>query len=293
MGSKTTYSRRFRNGAIVWSPSIIAALLLTGAAVPAWADDQADQGAATSPPATADQPRTVPAPPTDPKKIEILVTPYLFVPWASISVHPVNPNLSGASTTISPDQLIRHITWIPFAGEAEVRGNSWGVDVDYIHAPLTANLTTRGVLFGNGSAGISIDTGAAKAFYRPISGPEQYLDIGVGVRAWGLSGGVSLSQGLLPPVSVSGGKSWADPLIATRYHHELGHGFGVTADGDVGGFGAGAQIDWQVIATLDYKRQNWPPLHFGFRTLNFDYHGPIAHFSTSLYGPFLSATYRF
>ncbi|HEY1415887.1 MAG TPA: hypothetical protein VGF42_08380 [Caulobacteraceae bacterium] len=293
MGSKTTYSRRFRNGATFWSPSIIAVSLLIGAAVPAWADGQAEQSTAPSQPTAAEPQPTVRPPPTDSKKIEILVTPYLFVPWASISVHPVNPNLSGASTTISPDQLVRHITWVPFVGEAEVRYNSWGVDVDYIHAPLTANLTTRGVLFGNGNAGISIDTGTGKVFYRPISGPDQYLDIGAGVRAWGFRGEVSLSQGLLPPVGVAGGKSWADPLIAARYHHELGHGFGVTADGDVGGFGAGAQIDWQLIATLDYKRQNWPPLHFGFRALNFDYHGPIAHFSTSLYGPYLSATYRF
>jgi hypothetical protein len=178
-------------------------------------------------------------------------------------------------------------------GAAEVRGSSFGVFVDYIHAPLTKSVSTRNIFFGNGSAGVTIDTGTAKVFYRPISGPDHYLDIGAGVRAWGFGGGVSLAQGRLPPVSVSGGASWADPLIAARYHHELGNGFGVTADGDVGGFGAGAETDWQVMGTLDYKPKSWPPLRFGFRTLNFNYHGALARFNVNMYGPVLATTFRF
>ena len=45
---------------------------------------------------------------------------------------------------------------------------------------------------------------------------------------------------------------WADPLIGGRYHRELGNGFGLTAYGDVGGFGVGAHSDWQVLGTIDY-----------------------------------------
>jgi hypothetical protein len=269
-----------RDSALSAALPFVAAVLLLGSAGEARADDQTDR-------------TTVPPPPTDSKKIEILVTPYLFLPWTSVGVHPVNPQLPSASTTISPDKMIRRLTWVPFMGAAEIRGGSFGVVVDYIHAPLTGTLTTRDILFGGGSTGLGIDTGSAKVLYRPISGPDQYLDVGAGFRAWGFNGGVSLEQGRLPPVSVSAGASWVDPLIAARYHHELGNGFGATADGDVGGFGAGANIDWQLIGTLDYKHKSWPTLHVGFRTLNFNYQGARARFDTSMYGPFLATTFQF
>jgi hypothetical protein len=288
---KTSDSGRRRDGVIYSAPPIIAAMLLIGSAAQARADDQADPSTVAPPPAAA-RPATVP-PPTHSKKIQILVTPYLWLPWVSTGVHPVNPALPSASKTISPDQLVKHLTWVPFMGAAEVRGSSWGLAVDYLHAPLTSSVSTRTILFGNGGADVTMDIGSAKVFYRPIAGPDQYLDIGAGVRAWGLGGGVSLARGLLPPVSVSGGQSWADPLIAARYHHELGGGFGLTADGDVGGFGVGAQSDWQLIGTIDYKPRSWPTLHLGFRTLNFNYHGELARFTASENGPYLAATFQF
>ena len=107
--------------------------------------------------------------------------------------------------------------------------------------------------------------------YRPFAQPDQYLDVGVGVRAWGFAGDISLRRGLLPAVSVVNGLSWADPMIAARYHRDLGNGFGATAYADVGGFGVGAHVDWQVIGTLDYAANNWIDLNAGFRSLNFNY----------------------
>ena len=46
---------------------------------------------------------------------------------------------------------------------------------------------------------------------------------------------------------------WTDPLIGARYHRELGNGWGLTAYGDVGGFGVAAHTDWQVLGTIDYS----------------------------------------
>jgi hypothetical protein len=63
---------------------------------------------------------------------------------------------------------------------------------------------------------------------------------------------LNLNAGALPATSVSGAAGWGDPLLAGRYHRELGNGFGLTAYGDVGGFGLGAHVDWQVIGTIDY-----------------------------------------
>ena len=43
--------------------------------------------------------------------------------------------------------------------------------------------------------------------------------------------------------------------------------------GDVGGFGVGAHIDWQVIGTTGYAPNPWLNLRLGYRSLNFNYDG--------------------
>ncbi|HZD91367.1 MAG TPA: hypothetical protein VE224_14795 [Pseudolabrys sp.] len=227
--------------------------------------------------------------------IEILVTPYLWTPWTSVDVNPANPRLPSASNTIDPGKLISHLTWVPFMGEVEFRSGPYGLMTDYLHAPLKSGISTRNILFNGANAGLTIDTGTAVFLYRPIALPDQSLDIGAGVRAWGIDGDISLSPRFqrLPAVNVSHGGAWADPLLAARYHRELGNGFGLTGYADVGGFGAGADIDWQILATIDYAWRPGIDLHAGFRSLNFDIGAPRADFSVHMYGPIIAATFRF
>jgi hypothetical protein len=81
----------------------------------------------------------------------------------------------------------------------------------------------------------------------------QFADAGLGFRARGFSANLSLNPGLLQGAAVNRSAGWADPLIGEGYHRELGNGFGLTAYGDVGGFGVGAHTDWQVLGTIDYS----------------------------------------
>jgi hypothetical protein len=224
---------------------------------------------------------------------EVLVTPYVWVPWTGVSARPANTRVSSTSTVIDPGDLYGHLTWVPFMGEAEFRYGQFGLITDYIHAPLTAGASTHNILFSGANAGLTLDAGTAMFMYRPIIQPDQYVDVGIGVRAWGLAGNISLNQGALPAVSVANGLSWADPLIGARYHRDLGNGFGATAYGDVGGFGAGAHIDWQVVGTIDYALNSWIDLHGGLRSLNFSYGAPRANIQMNMMGPILAATFRF
>jgi hypothetical protein len=236
-----------------------------------------------------------PSPPPEPPKqgIEVLPTPYLWLPWTSINVRPNNSRIQSRSNTIDPGEMVTHLTWVPFMGEIEFRYGPYGLITDYIHAPLKAGASTRGVLFSGATSGLTIDSGTAMFLYRAMQDRVQYVDVGGGVRAWGFAGDISLNQGLLPPAVVSNGLSWADPMLAARYHRDLGSGWGLTAYADVGGFGVGANVDWQLVGTIDYKVNSKIDLHAGFRTLNFNYDGPRANFKVHMYGPILSGTYHF
>ena len=213
--------------------------------------------------------------------------------WTSVGIRPSNTRINSASETIDPGNLYGHLTWVPFMGAAEFRNGPYGIAVDYIHAPLQAGIGTRNILFNGASAGLGLDIGSATFLYRAIAQPDQYVDVGLGVRAWGLGGDIALNQGLLPPANVSNGLAWADPIFAARYHRDLGNGFSLTASGDIGGFGLGAHIDWQLVGTIDYAWNSWIVLQAGFRTLNINYGAARADFNINMYGPVIGATLHF
>jgi hypothetical protein len=274
---------------------IVTGLVLIGAGFHAAHAQQANlqlaQPVAAQPaPPPLEQPA---APPLLPSQgIEVLVTPYLWFPWVSSKVRPSNTRIPSVSATVDPGTLYGHLTWIPFMGSAEFRDGPYGLVLDLIHAPVKTGVNTP-VLFGGATTGLTEDAGTAMFLYRPLAQPDQYVDVGLGVRAWGIDGNISLNQGLLPAVSVANGLSWADPLIGVRYHRDLGNGLGATAYGDVGGFGLGAHIDWQLVGTIDYAVNSWINLHGGFRTLNYSFGGDRADFHEHFYGPIISATFRF
>ncbi len=126
-----------------------------------------------------------------------------------------------------------------------------------------------------------------------IDQPFQSLDAGGGFRAWGFSTELTLNGRLLPTVSVSRSASWADPLLAARYHRDFRDGFGLTVYGDFGGFDVGAHVDWQLIGTLDYALRPWATLRLGYRSLNFNYQGgDNVGFNVHMKGPIIAASFR-
>jgi len=272
---------------------LLAVIALIGVSVcPARAQDMGSQPA---PPAEPTQPLV--APPTQPmgglSDLEVLVTPYGWATWAAVGINPSNPRIPSSSSNVPFAEIADHLTLVPFMGQVEFRDGPFGFLGDYIHAPLRVGITTRNIVFGSGTGGLVIDTGSAMLLYRAIAQPDQYVDVGVGFRVWGLRGDISLGEGLLPSLDVTRGTSWVDPLIGARYHRDLGSGFGATAYGAVGGFGVGAHTDWEVLGTIDYAANYWIDLHAGFRSLNFNYSFPRAGNTLNLYGPLIAATFRF
>jgi hypothetical protein len=225
--------------------------------------------------------------------LEILPTPYVWFPWTTTNATPNNRNIPSTSSTINPGQLIDHLTWVPFMGSVEFRSGDFGLVTDYVHAPLKSGVTTKGVILGSADTGIGLDTGTAMFLYRAWALPDQALDIGAGVRAWGLSGDITLNRRVRGAVNVSNGAAWADPMLAIRYHRDFGNGYSATLYGDVGGFGAGANVDWQVVGTIDYALKPGIDLHAGIRSLNFNYDAARANLALHMSGPILAATFRF
>jgi hypothetical protein len=230
-----------------------------------------------------------------PSGYQFFVTPYLWL--ASVHATTLTPleREPQVSSNVGTIDLLSKLDGAPFMGSFEVRYGALGFLADAIHLPVSTKITTHDIFYNGGNAALKADQGTGIALYRFLEDPAQFADAGLGFRAWGFSSRVELNPGLLRGVSVTTSGGWADPLIGARYHRELGNGWGLTAYGDVGGFGIGAHTDWQVLGTIDYSlNQSWN-LHLGYRSLNFNITGSEGRFGFDVHlrGPIFAGTFRF
>ena len=232
---------------------------------------------------------------TPPGGVQVLFTPYLWLAGVHSTILTPIDRVPQVDSDVGAFQLLGHLNAIPFLGTIEIHDGPFSLYGGAIHLPVGTDITTRNVLFSGGNAGLIADAGTATLLYRVFDQPGQFADLGAGFRAWGFSTNVTLNPGILPGQSFNRSASWVDPLIAGRYHYDFGNGFGLTAYGDVGGFGVGAHSDWQLLGTIDYTVTTWIDLHLGYRTLNFNYtaSGGDLGFNVHMRGPLFAATFRF
>lgn len=231
------------------------------------------------------------APP--PPAWEFYVTPYAWFAGLNGSLRTPLDRFPGRDFSADFDTLLADISGVPIMGMAEVRYGRFGVVGDLLYLSLDQNLDTRDVAFRGGHSLVNTAIGNVLGLYRALDLPNQSLDIGAGVRIWSTTAKVSLNPGLLPGAIQKSTTTWADPLIAARYHLALSDRFGLTAYGDVGGFSAGSVLTWQAIGAIDYRASEAIVLSLGWRYLSFDRKRGDFHLDLGFTGPFIAATFRF
>jgi hypothetical protein len=188
--------------------------------------------------------------------------------------------------------VLSHLDAIPIMGAIEARYGSVGILIDIIAISVKSDISTRNILFQSGSAKLTQVTGTALFAYRAVDDATQFLDVGIGVRAFGMSTKFELNPGVLRGFSINPGASWADSIFGARYHWGFSPKWGVTAYGDVGG-GPDSQLTWQLLGTIDYQISKATVMRLGFRHLQFQYYGNILHQNMGMNGPILTGTMEF
>ena len=226
---------------------------------------------------------------------QFFVTPYLWLAGVYATTQTPLERVSTVDSSVGPFEMLGHLEGAPFMGSVEIRDGPFGLLGDALHVPVSTKVTTRNVFFQGGNVALATNTGTALVVYRVLSAPNQFADFGGGFRAWGFTANISLNPGLRPGVAVNRTAGWGDPLLAGRYHYDFGNGVGLTAYGDLGGFGLGAHTDWQVVGTVDYALNSWINLHLGYRSLNFNYSASDSNlgFDVHMRGPIFAGTFRF
>lgn len=128
--------------------------------------------------------------------------------------------------------------------------------------------------------------------YRVLDTPGFTLDALGGVRFWHISNDVTVSA---LEMSRSYGESfgWVDPVIGARAFLGLTERLSLQAQADVGGFGAGSDLTWSALTTINYTFTDHLSVSAGYKVLDVDYDHDSYVYDMTLTGPVLGLTYRF
>ena len=133
--------------------------------------------------------------------------------------------------------------------------------------------------------------------YRVIETPQLTLDALGGIRFWHISNDVTVtaSHPAIGTRSASHGESfnWVDPVVGLRAFVPVTEKLSIQAQADIGGFGAGSDLTWSALATVNYIATDRLSVSAGYKVLDVDFNHGGHVYDTRLSGPVLGATWRF
>ena len=109
-----------------------------------------------------------------------------------------------------------------------------------------------------------------KIGYRVIDREKIKIDALTGFRFWHVGQNLQFNPSLLG-LTFSGSQNWVDPLVGGRILAALSPKARLTIAGDVGGWGAGSQLDYQIVGLLGYQIKPKWTLVAGYRYLDVNY----------------------
>jgi hypothetical protein len=198
----------------------------------------------------------------------VSVSPYLWLAGVHGTVGAFGKDVSFRA---SPSDLLSHAKF-GLLGAVEARRNRILTTIDMLYLRLGDD---RAVPFpgleestANLTATVFILT--PKVGIRLLNEKKLKADFLTGIRYWHFGESLQFTP-FVPFLNFSKSQNWVDPLVGGRIEAGLSRKTVVTLAGDVGGWGTGSQLEYQVVGLLGYKLKPNMTLQGGYRYLYFDY----------------------
>jgi hypothetical protein len=217
------------------------------------------------------------------------LSPYLWFAGAHGTVGALG---RGISMHASAGDLLSHADF-GLMGAAEARYRRFLLTGDMLWIRLSDSRAVAFPRLGAVSADARVGqfVWTSKAGYRVIDRKIK-VDANVGVRYWHLGQKLNFNPSALG-INLETSQDWADFLLGGRVQLPLGEKVVVDLLGDVGGWGATADLDYQFASVLGYKLNPKWTLRAGYRYLFVDYRTRSATFNVVTSGPIAGVTYNF
>jgi hypothetical protein len=179
-----------------------------------------------------------------------------------------------------------------FMGLMEVGKGKWSFMSDIFYAKLEPSASTQRADF---NSQIEQFIGNFAVFYNVIENPTTRLDAYAGARVNWMETDVDI-QGKGPggeSYSDSADKTWVDPIIGFRVHHDLTDKFFVRTLADIGGFDISSDLTWQAMISLGYRINDKASVGLGYRAISTDYTSGDTTYNVTSNGLLLGLEYHF
>jgi hypothetical protein len=197
------------------------------------------------------------------------VSPYLWFP----GVHGTLAGPGGRSLAFraSPGDLLSHFRF-GLMGAVEARRKRIVIPIDMMWIRLADDRAIPAPALGATSADMKATEFilTPKIGFRLINEEKIKVDALAGFRYWHLGESLHFDPSLLG-LDFSGSQNFVDPLVGGRIQMALSPKIVVDILGDVGGWGAASQLEYQVAGLLGYRIKPALTLQAGYRYLNVDY----------------------
>jgi hypothetical protein len=218
------------------------------------------------------------------------VSPYLWLPGVHGTVGAFGRD---ASFKASAGDLLSHFRF-GLLGYVEARHNRLLVPIDMMFMRLGDDKALPFPNVGANTANVKVTEFilTPKLGFRLIDGKMFKADALAGIRYWYLGENLSFSPSTLG-LNFSRSQSLVDPVVGGRIEAALSPKTAFTVAGDVGGWGTGSQLEYQVVGLLGYKLKPNMTLQAGYRYLYIDYEkgGQASAFlNTAMSGVLLGVT---
>ena len=233
-----------------------------------------------------------PAPPPE-NPWSFTLTPY---GWLTSINGTMSAGDRSADVDIAFKDVLKHLD-MGVMMAAELRYKRWGFTGDLIYARLHDDIAPpAGILFSSTHEVLKETLVTLELSYRVVDSKPAFLDVFAGARIYNFYSQIVLRPSLVNPnpgVNASGTETWADPIFGLRGRYYVSRAVFLNLYGDIGGFGAGSDLSWQVLGGIGIQASHWCDVELGYRALGFDYEPGRTNQDITTHGPIIGAIIHF
>ncbi|AMM86740.1 hypothetical protein [Martelella sp. AD-3] len=219
---------------------------------------------------------------------------FTFAPYfwaAGISGDIAQFGLPQVTVDASFDNIFDHLD-VGLMAIGEARYGPYSVIGDAIYIKLSGQ---TGSPVGNTAASVKLETstfaGLLGAGYTFAEDEKYRLEVVGGLRVWSVDSTLSITGGAFDGRSRSDSATWVDAMAGLRGSYFLTPKVYLTGWGFIGA--GGADLDWDVAATIGYRFNDTVSVVAGYRALGVDYNSDGFVFNVVEQGPIIGLSLRF
>ncbi len=201
------------------------------------------------------------------KKWKFLIEPYIMFP--SMSGETGVRNLPSLNVDANAGDIFSRLQFGAMLN-LEAKTDKWAITSDLLYMKLQQDATPN-IIINSGTA-------TAKQLGYELAGLYRiapFLEAGVGMRLNSINSDLEIVRNTIgggtETLNPSLSRTWVDPIIVTRFTHEIKNKWFFIARGDLGGFGIGSSFTWQAQGYVGYRFSKLFQTSVGYRIIGIDY----------------------